>query len=495
MKNCNVENRKNPAVKSALIFLPALFLIFSLLGLSACQSGNDGRENAGKNDQPLARRIGVVKSLGGVKTTNMGTHVLQLDDGSTILLKSSQVNLDDSAYLGKTDEVRGFINYTTDGKQVMDVQNIDTVEGTISQEVSKPQWKTYSNEQLGISIKYLDSLKPDESIDKVSFEHQIQNSDATQQSDESQQSAEITAVVTQEENPVHRLYIERAARSAGETLISKLGLKSDSYGDLMAEEMVKSKIGAGNYDALKKTDNGITIYYIERADSFFTIAMDCGQDSQTVADQNMFYEMLGTLQLNGAEAGTQETDVVNNEPETSPKANPPETVDSGAANDKTGAVGNPASQELRSGNSSSATGTMSSSAGGTAISDGSQAEAPAQVKGYTTMTSNSLHFSMQYPKNWYYGAAAASGTGVVAHYDFGNKPVDEVPGLVSLDVVSGPMPTGEPTEINKIQIVKKVSGDTVEYYAKGSGSRVYRISGPSSSAVTLLQMASSILES
>jgi hypothetical protein len=114
--------------------------------------------------------------------------------------------------------------------------------------------------------------------------------------------------------------------------------------------------------------------------------------------------------------------------------------------------------------------------------------------GFSKMQSDSFHFSMQYPKSWYYSGSTSSEAGVTRHYEFGSKPLEESPGPVSLDLMSGPIPSGTPTAINKIQIVKQVSGDSVIFYAKASGSRLYKITGPASSESTLLQMASSIEE-
>jgi hypothetical protein len=101
---------------------------------------------------------------------------------------------------------------------------------------------------------------------------------------------------------------------------------------------------------------------------------------------------------------------------------------------------------------------------------------------------------MQFPKSWYYSGTAPTETGVVRHYDFGSKPLDEQAGSVSLDVMSGSVPTGTAVTVNGKDLVKVTSGDEVEYYYKGDGSKVYRVTGPASSASTLATMASSVEE-
>ncbi|HLG25483.1 MAG TPA: hypothetical protein VI588_01660, partial [Candidatus Gracilibacteria bacterium] len=97
-----------------------------LLLFSGCQSQN---KDAGHIDEmPLDRRVGIIKSLGSIRTESAGTHLLQLDDGSTILLKSLAINLDDERYSSVTVEVRGVITYTKDEKPIMEILNIDVLD-------------------------------------------------------------------------------------------------------------------------------------------------------------------------------------------------------------------------------------------------------------------------------------------------------------------------------------------------------------------------------
>jgi hypothetical protein len=199
----------------------------------------------------------------------------------------------------------------------------------------------------------------------------------------------------------------------------------------------------------------------------------------------MFYEMLGTFQLSGTQtpSGQSEKDVLNNEGGTAPSTQEiPVPVDS--TNDK------PALQPAITQADIPEPVTQEAISPETAQEPATQ-EIPA---GFSKIQSATFGFSMEYPKSWYYSGSASSETGVVRHYEFGTKPLEETPGQVSLDLMSGSLPAGIPTEINKIQIVKILSGDNIEYYAKGAGSRIYRITGPSSTANTLLQMAASIEE-
>jgi hypothetical protein len=114
------------------------------------------------------------------------------------------------------------------------------------------------------------------------------------------------------------------------------------------------------------------------------------------------------------------------------------------------------------------------------------------IEGYSKLESGAFNFSVQYPKSWFYAGAAGSETGVVRHYEFGSKPLDETPGQVSFDLISGSMPAGTTVSLNGKNAVTTVSSGTAEIYVKGTGSRIYRITGPSTMESTLMNMAGSI---
>jgi hypothetical protein len=114
------------------------------------------------------------------------------------------------------------------------------------------------------------------------------------------------------------------------------------------------------------------------------------------------------------------------------------------------------------------------------------------VDGFTLMESSSFKFSMQYPKKWFYNGSASTETGVLRHYDFGSKPLDQQPGVASMDLMTGSVPSGVSVNVGSAIVTKVVDGNNVVIYLKGSGSRVYKFTGPSGLESTLLQMAGSI---
>lgn len=101
-----------------------LAICLGITSLTGCQSDSNAQSN---NFPMLTRKIGIIRSLGGAKTSNEGTHLLQTNNGDTILLKSNEIDLDDEKYNNKTVEVRGeWIELNSE--QLFDVKNIDVLD-------------------------------------------------------------------------------------------------------------------------------------------------------------------------------------------------------------------------------------------------------------------------------------------------------------------------------------------------------------------------------
>ena len=81
---------------------------------------------------------------------------------------------------------------------------------------------------------------------------------------------------------------------------------------------------------------------------------------------------------------------------------------------------------------------------------------------------------------------------MIRHYEFGTKPLEEAPGTVSLDLMTGTVPSGTSSTVNGKTVTAVTADGSVQLYVKGSGSRVYRISGPAGQQDTLLEIAGSV---
>jgi hypothetical protein len=449
------------------------------------------KDNASElSDQmPLYRRIGILKSLGGVRTSNSGTHLLQLDDGDTILLKSLQINMDDPAYLGKSVEVRGILTYTTDKKQIMEVMNIDLVQEEADMMTQETSWKELNRADMGFSIKYRDDMKLESGNTKITFMIEPVATAVTpepvatmEETDSTGSSATDSQQKAEDDKNLHKLIIGRAEMSEGQDIYEFAGVKSGES-ELLAAGVSRSRIGSGSYDALKKVEGNITTYYIQADKNVYTVILDAGSDETTLQDQNLFYEMLATMKIETASSLTQETDTANNstQSETEESSDTEQTTQASTDTQEATEQDDPLKDAV-------------------SVTEVPKAEIPdlnidiAALENYEKMESESFKFTMQYPKSWFYSGSAGSEDGVIRHYEFGSKPLEEVPGDVSMDLMSGSIPSGSTSSVNGKEIVVVETGSGVELYVKGSGSRVYRFTGPSQDKSTLMNMAASISE-
>lgn len=496
--------------KYIVLSLLALVIMGSAFFFYGCQFFQSNSEQSQVDEAPQDRRIGVLKSLGGIRTSNQGTHILELDNGDTVLLKSLQLNLDDEKYLNKTVEVSGVLNYTTDKKQIMEVMSIDVISDSSSQEMKTVSWKDYSNQQLGITIRYKDDLKvKDTDSDSVTFQRDLtpddfsQTAGSTEESDTSEVSGSSSQLILS-----HKLTLSAKATSAA-SLNDYLKaeypeLKSESQSDLLSAAISKSKIGADSLDAYKKveTENGRAVvhYYLMADNKIYTISIETGNDKRTLDDQNIFYEMLASLKISGASGsltGSQETDMQIDR-ENNIDLSSQTSTDSTSMQVKKPLLNEPLlDEDVMQDNVQDVSADSNFNTSSTAVLPPIGIVKPLpvtqeMVEGYTVMQSDSFKFSMQVPKNWFYSGTASTESGVIRHYDFGTKPLEDQPGVASMDIMTGSLPAGDPTTIENKPVVTVSGGGNITVYAKGSGSRLYKFTGPSSMEGTFLQMAASL---
>lgn len=470
-------------------------LTLALTGLSGCQIFSGKQVAEGDIDHaPRDRRIGVIQSLGTVKTSSQGTNLLTMDDGGTILLKSLAIHLDDAKYVSKKVEVSGVLTYTTDGKQIMEVESIDILdEAPVTQQLTAVAWRDYINAGLGFRVKYRDDFLVQQNGDTITFKRPV-----------SEAALEALMTMTQEASTSmeakhdHTITISAATHGSDASLLEDvLKLKDDASTTLMAAGYTKSRIGLDGIDAYKKvsSDGKSVVFHFDADGRFYTVSYEGGMDSQSLEDQNIFFDFLASFQLlSGSSAVTgNEDDTVNNLPAT-------DTTTTGSTG--TGslgvAIGSSDEDFTETDEPSSTEPAMDEPEGAPSteptVSSSSGGETQELLTGYSSFVSTGYKFTLQYPKSWYYGQASTSDSDVVRRYDFGTKPVDEEPGSVTLDIVSGTVPSGSTMTVNGNQIVKISSGATVTYYYKSDNGRTYRVSGPSSMDSSLKNMISTIEE-
>ncbi len=281
-----------------------LFIGIAAVSLSACQKPAI-READFTEHAPLDRRIGQIDSLGGIKTSSQGTHLLKLDNGSAILLKSLNINLDDQKYRSKIVEVRGLLNYTKDKKEIMDVENIDVIDEAAAHQPVIVGWKGYISPALGFEARYRDDFQIQETPQRVSFIREIKP--ITPPSEKPQTETQQKDVSTTQAVNEHTISVEITPHTNQKTLLQFLGLQNDDINSLYAGGFTKSKIGTNALDAYKKdiykksdplNGNIREIhFYLDYNDTFYEIRFTGSDNNQLLEDQNVFYDFVNSFKF------------------------------------------------------------------------------------------------------------------------------------------------------------------------------------------------------
>ena len=412
-------------------------LVTSLAFLGGCGSqGSDLDENGIVVDEmPQDRRIGVIEELDNDDT--VGTHRLRLDDGDTILLQSAAINLDDDKYSDVGVEVRGVITYTKGNKPLMEVTNIDVLEDYVIEDTKAAQWTEYDGSLF--SIRYRDDFEMEKSDGEVTFTLAIEPED---------EDAEPS------DEPMEDIFtIFYAPKEEDEDLLGYLGLESDGAEHLLPAGLARSKVGVLNLDALKKEEDGVVTFYVEGENNFFELSFEVSDHENALKHENLFYEMLGSFDLKGdVPEGFEEMDNSLMESRTLDV----DSVHSGEASTQPQVY-------------------------------------TVDLSNYESLASDTVGFSLQYPKSWYFEGSNSSESGVSQVYNFGDESFDEGgSALVTMSVMSSDPSTSTVTADGK-SLGFNDKGGTVDVVYKGNG-RYFRFSGPKNMQQTLINMAASVSE-
>jgi hypothetical protein len=438
--------------KNLLLIITGIFSVFLFIG---CQQQ---QEEVFMDEQPMDRRVGEIKSLGSNVAVNQGTHILELDDGETILLRSIVINLDDEKYKKKIVEVQGVLDYTKDGKQIMTVSNIDILDDSEEEKASEPAWVVFSSTGLEFSLTYRNDLEIKDSGNEVSFIREF-----SEDEDPESEDAKL----------IQHIFSVKRSTLGEDGLTEYLGLSDDSSATLLAESMSKSKVGEQSLDAIKKTgsEKGITKYYVDGGAHVYLIDIDSGNDEKSLSDQNIFFEMLNTFRISDSDLELSIDSPVL-DAETIDEDDTASSTSSGITFDSDMEVSLPSEPVTEP--------------------EPEPEELDVSTDDFSSYESDSFKFAFDYPSNWFFEGKSSSEEGVLRTYELGDKPLDESEGFASLDVISGSMPSGNKLIVNGAAIIEVSENGQIAYYVDGAGSRVYKVSGSSSQADDLLKIASSV---
>lgn len=440
-------------------------LLLVPLTLAACQSPQ--QEPVDFDEMPLDRLIGTIKSLGGA-TAGQGTHLLQLDDGDTILLRSVAINLDKEDYKSAVVEVRGVITITNDSRQLMDVMNIDILDIKIEEDEAEVEWLEFADKADGFTIKYRSDFAVTDADSGAKFERavKIEEDEAAGEGEIADEDGafEIT--------PMDVIEIIVSPKGEDGSLQDYLGLADMESSTLLAENMTKSKVGTDNLDAIKQV-GGLDVdltFYVESMDNIYTLTLSSGDKVDSLEVENIFFDMLNSFAVLAADDGEEDND--EDEEEVEPEETDEDDTEEVAEEDD----------------------------------DLADVEIPS-VKGYANFEHDTLGFSIKYPSNWYFEGTVSGEAGVIRHYDFGIRAEDEsedteeddeeeesfeVQGIIGFDVLSGSIPEGNSVELDGKSVTKSTSGGSLHYYYEGSDGYIYHVTGPSEVQSTLETMISSV---
>lgn len=430
----------------------AILLVSAMLMFAGCQnSDTDGNNNSAVSLQD--NRQGILQSLGGASNSAQATHLLRMDDGKTIFLKSDKINLEDQKYKGKLVELTGNLLEKVEGKDVMEVLTIDLIEeeenALTSDEI--PEWEDYDSSELGIGLKYRNDyeLEKDENLLTLSKKAEVKEEDEESINVElEEENAEINFILYSEEKD----------------LISFLELPGDSMTDLSGKGFNKSKVGVNSVEALKRIDGDKIEYFMSTDKGVLKIEFLPGEEENKNSDQNMFYDVLASLKVYN----------VNNVGEL-------ETENDGAVDENDTSVdltGHANPEDMEGEDEPVEEDKQDGELDDQKISD---------VPGYEVFNSDGYKFSMVYPKSYYFGSEGGS-------YNFSSEPLEEENAEINikLELNTGSFPEGKsiPSETGT-EIVKIIDGDEVFYYVEGAN-RVYKLSGSANEDTKMMIMAQSI---
>lgn len=418
-----------------------LILTLVLLLLSGCQSQSNtiSAEMIKKNLAKQESYAGLMQSLGGAFNSSGATHLLRKDDGKTVFLKSNAIDLGADKYLGKQVEVMGEMKKSDKGTEYMLVTSIDLVETTVDKTADLPEWIDYHSDNLALNLKYRNDYKLTESGQLITIEKQLpEENDSTKLPTEklSNTKQSVVSLKLLSNNPDFDLYAE-------------MGVENDTGTALQSAGFVKSKITQKALDSYKKSSNsGKNVsYYLKNTNSYL-ISFEANNEDSLTEDQNMFYDILASIDF-GGEAIISDLTLTEK----------PEIL---------------SDDEVKQN-----------------IEKEDQSESDNQL-GFEKFSSESQKFSLQYPKSYYFGSVTTNDSGISKSYQFGVDPLEEKPGEIQLDILNNGDTSGKQESFNSKNISVEKANGSVKVYVDIDG-RVFRITAPASKEALAKNMATTIV--
>lgn len=552
---------------TSLILLMALAFTFTTTSCSLF-GGEENEVIFESNVQE--KRVGMLKSLGGISVEE-GTHLLELENESTIRLRSLNIDLDNEKYLSKKVEVRGPIAITNDEKELMDVQSIDLAEDEEEEESIVGIETDYTNAKLGIHLTYLDSWELTEEDTTLIFTAQ-QAKTVEKEEDDDTLEDEVESKTPKQDVVI----IERIPNPQKKPLEMFLQLPSEAA-DLLALGYNQTLVGTDHLDGLKKESGDryeIDVWLI-RGEYVYQFTFLGSKHVDVAKNRNTFFSMIASFKFVGILEDEDEDEVDVDEFDDNETLEDEVDVEPDTANDFVDDVPAPKVVEDLSTNSGSVynliakyvsqeINTLAPEASengswnaysfefadpnyvyadytdgteyrrilvsyehdGTSfdtnveayfepgettswervsgenpvenaektivgLTDEGATQATIVKEGYRYFESLPYDFLAQYPSNWYFSGTSGSGD-IIHHYGFSDEPVESGNELVSIDIVSGSLPSGSSISIGGSTGVKVYENGEVSIYIAREDGTLYKIHGNSGHESSIIDIAASV---
>lgn len=92
--------------------------------------------------------------------------------------------------------------------------------------------------------------------------------------------------------------------------------------------------------------------------------------------------------------------------------------------------------------------------------------------------SEPFKFSIEYPKNYFYGTVETEDESIIRRYEFGSNPIDEEIGQYSLELRNTSAPDGTILTLNGKELTLSYTETEVNIYYTDAKNRLYRLNGP-----------------
>lgn len=402
-----------------------LSIIFCLqLIFTGCSSAEQAFQ-----DGPVASSLTGVLTEQTANDNYLGTHLLKNNDKITAL-RSLAINLSSGEYLGNDVQVVGFLN-TEDN--VFEVTGVSVL-NILKDQKDQVESKIYKNSNFGVEFSYYSDWKINESTDTVSLASPGAEADLS--SNDRIDIARIPYYQEPAQNNEETQSEEPKTSTTDEEFTDTILLSyvQTQYPTIVDFTSLKNKVGPGQLNAIRiEGEQNNVSYYMYRNKFIYKISFIAGKNF-IASNKKIFNELLTGFKFIGL------TDQID-----SPTAAPVTSTEPEPA--------------TKSQETSSIT------------------KLPAVDMEFSSFESFPYHFSAKYPKNWYYSGSLGKDKNVLHHYAFNDAPVESDNELISMDVMSSAMPSGQTTDLGDFQIVKITETSGILNIYRSVGDRTYRVKG------------------